>query len=71
MRSEDKVVATRAAKAHARHVARTELRRKERISSNWQKHFKKAMISNRGLDKIHAFLGRGLAVQTVKITKGI
>ena len=71
MRSENKVVATRAEKAHARHVARTELRRKERISSNWQKHFKKAMISNRGLDKIHAFLGRGLAVQAVKIAKGI
>lgn len=71
MRSENKVATTRAEKAHARHVTRAELRRKERISSNWQKHFKKAMISNRGLEKIHAFLGRGFAVQAVKIAKGI
>ena len=37
MRSENKVVATRAAKAHARHVARPEARRIEKFNSNWQK----------------------------------
>lgn len=71
MRSENKVVATRAAKAHARHVARTEARRIEKFNSNWQKNYKNAMRSHRGMCKIMSLLGRGIAVQTVKIAKGI
>ena len=71
MRSENKVVATRAAKAHARHVARTEARRIEKFNSNWQKNYKNAMRSHRGMSKIMSLIGRGIAVQTVKIAKGI
>ena len=71
MRSENKVVATRAAKAHARHVARTEARRIEKFNSNWQKNYKNAMCSHRGMSKIMSLIGRGIAVQTVKIAKGI
>lgn len=71
MRSENKVVATRAAKAHARHVARTEARRIEKFNSNWQKNYKNAMRSSRGMGKIMSLIGRGIAVQTVKIAKGI
>lgn len=71
MRSENKVVATRAAKAHARHVARTEARRIEKFNSNWQKNYKNAMRSQRGMSKIMSLIGRGIAVQTVKIAKGI
>ena len=71
MRSENKVVATRAAKAHARHVARTEARRIEKFNSNWQKNYKNEMRSHRGMSKIMSLIGRGIAVQTVKIAKGI
>ena len=71
MRSENKVVATRAAKAHARHVARTEARRIEKFNSNWQKNYKNTMRSHRGMNKIMSLIGRGIAVQTVKIAKGI
>ena len=71
MRSENKVVATRAAKAHARHVARTEARRIEKFNSNWQKNYKNAMRSHRGMSMIMSLIGRGIAVQTVKIAKGI
>ena len=71
MRSENKVVATRAAKAHDRHVARTEARRIEKSNSNWQKNYKNAMHSHRGMSKIMSLIGRGIAVQTVKIAKGI
>ena len=71
MRSENKVVATRAAKAHARHVARTEARRIEKFNSNWKKNYKNAMRSSRGMSKIMSLIGRGIAVQAVKIAKGI
>ena len=41
------------------------------IRNNWQKEMKTAMIANRGFDKIMALIGRGIAVQSVKIAKGI
>lgn len=71
MRSENKVVATRAAKAHARHVTRTEASRIAKCKMNWQKEWKKYMLQQRGLNKIMSLIGRGIAVQTVKIAKGI
>ena len=43
----------------------------EKFNSNWQKNYKNAMRSHRGMSKIMSLIGRGIAVQTVKIAKGI
>ncbi|AII26805.1 hypothetical protein AH6C_051 [Aeromonas phage pAh6-C] len=75
MRKEDKVVslstATRVERKHAKHVARTEARRVAKCKPNWQKEWKSHMLKQRGADKIMALIGRGIAVQTVKIARGI
>ena len=69
MRSENKVVPTRAAKAHARHVTRTEARRIAKCKMNWQKEWKNLMLQQRGMNKIMSLIGRGIAVQKVKNAK--
>lgn len=61
--------ATRAERKHAKHVARTEARRIAKCKPNWQKGFKKAMLCNKGFDKIMGLIGRGIAVQRVKNAK--
>lgn len=61
--------ATRAERKHAKHVTRTEARRVAKNKPNWQKSFKKAMLCNKGFDKIMGLIGRGIAVQRVKNAK--
>lgn len=50
-------------------VSRQEANRKHKCKPNWQKGFKKAMLCNRGFDKIMSFIGRGIAVQQVRNAK--
>ena len=38
---------------------------------NWQKGYRSTMLSQRGLQKIMALMCRGLAVQQVKIVRGV
>lgn len=52
-----------------RTVSRKEVNRKAKSKPNWQKGFKKAMLCNKGFDKIMGLIGRGIAVQRVKNAK--
>lgn len=38
---------------------------------NWQKGYRNAMLTQRGMQKIMALMGRGIAVQQVKIARGV
>ena len=38
---------------------------------NWQKGYRNAMLAQRGMQKIMALMGRGIAVQQVKIARGV
>ena len=38
---------------------------------NWQKGYRSTMLSQRGMRKIMALMGRGIAVQQVKIARGV